>query len=115
MLLKLPYREYYHDIIKKLPLPDCKFAENCMETVKGLKEKINVTLDSISKKLDCFQNDLNEFFEQTVFICQGYKDKLKQIEESSMNNWLKYPPKFIDQEKYIFNIKQKQDIAVKIE
>lgn len=32
-----------------------------------------------------------------------------------MNSWLKSPPKGMDQEKYIFNIQQKQQLACKIQ
>ena len=72
-------------------------------------------MNLIRKQLETFENELREFFEQTIFICQGYIDKLKNIEDSGVNMWLKNPPKSIDQEKYIFNIQQKQVLACKIE
>ena len=72
-------------------------------------------LNEIRNKLNVFEHDLCSFFEQTVYICQGYIDKLKQLEESPLTNWLKQPPKPIEQEKYIFNIKQKQLLALQIE
>ena len=115
MDIKIPYKEYYHNLIKKLPSPDYKIAETCLQTIQTLKEQTNITLTEIRSRLDAFETDLKEFFEQTVFICQGYIDKLKQIEDVPLNKWLKHPPKLIDQEKYIFNIKQKQHLAYKIQ
>ena len=37
MDIKMPYKEYYHNLIKKLPIPDYKIAETCLETVLTLK------------------------------------------------------------------------------
>lgn len=41
-------------------------------------------------------------------------EKLKQLEESKVEDWHSSPPKLIDQERYIVNIKQKHQAATLI-
>lgn len=49
-----------------------------------MRRKTNDLLEEIRKKLSIFENELKDYLEQTVFICQGYIDKVKQIEESNL-------------------------------
>jgi|JI6StandDraft_1071083.scaffolds.fasta_scaffold1588794_1 hypothetical protein len=72
-------------------------ALDCLSTVSTLRKKTNDLLEEIRKKLSAFESDLKDYFEQTVFICQGYIDKVRQIEESSVDSWHKKPPKLIEQ------------------
>jgi WD40 repeat protein len=41
----------------------------------------------------------------------SYLEKVRQVEESKVEDWHITPPKLIDQEKFIINIKQKHQIA----
>jgi WD40 repeat protein len=46
--------------------------------------------------------------------CLSYLEKVRQVEESRVEDWHRNPPKLIEQEKFIINIKQKHRMATRI-
>lgn len=52
--IKLPYKEYYYDIIRHLPVPDYKTAKSCLSFVAGLRTKVEGLLGDIKSKIASF-------------------------------------------------------------
>ena len=49
--IKQPYKEFYYDIIGKLPLPDYKIAKSCLKSVDVLKDKVIGQINQIKTKI----------------------------------------------------------------
>ena len=53
--IRTPYKEFYYDLIGKLPTPDYSIAEHCLSTVETLKGQVATLLKDIQGKLTCLR------------------------------------------------------------
>ena len=56
--VQAPLKEYYYDIIKRLPLPDCKIAKACLESLGKLRARANELMGEIKAKILTFEEEL---------------------------------------------------------
>jgi hypothetical protein len=101
-------------LIRRLPLPDYKVAKACLESVGRVRVKAGELLGEIKAKIAAFEGELEGWLAQTEVTCLSYLEKVRQVEESRVEEWQRCPPKLIEQEKFIINIKHKHRVASRI-
>lgn len=53
--IQAPLKEYYYDIIKRLPIPDCKIAKACLDSLGRLRLRASELMGEIKAKILTFE------------------------------------------------------------